>query len=154
ATTDGDIREAFSIYALARTKGKHIEAKPGELLPLNGVQGVVVSSAGKTIFSALSGGGKVNPSCQPTRTTGLEGDQENSFSAGFRLQFGKFRFLDLGDLTGKPLADLFCPNDVVGPIDIFLVPHHGGADVAGRSTFGATPPTVAILNNGRTKGGA
>ena len=56
--------------------------------------------------------------------------------------------------TGKPVADLFCPNDMVGPIDVFLIPHHGGVDVAGRSTFGATPPTVAIVNNGRTKGGA
>jgi beta-lactamase superfamily II metal-dependent hydrolase len=153
SANSADVREPFAMYGSARGKGTHLEAKPGAQLPLKGIQGVIVSSAGKVVSSPLPGSGQENSSCQPP-TTALEGDSENAYSAGFRLELGKFRFLDLGDLTGKPLADLFCPIDMVGPTDLFLVPHHGGADVAARSLFGATPPTVAIINNGRTKGGA
>ena len=79
---------------------------------------------------------------------------ENPRSTGIRLQFGKFRFLDLGDLTGKPLFDLACPKDLIGPVDVYLVAHHGGADAADPATLAAFRPRVAIVNNGATKGGA
>ena len=46
-TNDASVQEAFAFYARVRAKAKHIEVKPGELLPLKGVHGVVVSSDGK-----------------------------------------------------------------------------------------------------------
>ncbi len=70
------------------------------------------------------------------------------------LTFGRFRFLDLGDLTGPGLYALFCPNDLLGPADVYLLPHHGGADAADRAVFGAVLPRVAVVNNGPRKGGA
>jgi competence protein ComEC len=70
------------------------------------------------------------------------------------LQFGKFRFLDVGDLTGAPLFRLACPSDRLGPVDVYVVAHHGGADAADPSMFAAVRPRVAILNNGAFKGGA
>jgi hypothetical protein len=52
-----------------------------------------------------------------------------------------------------PLFNLACPKNLVGPVDVYLVAHHGGADVADAATFAAFKPRVAILNNGPTKGG-
>jgi hypothetical protein len=69
------------------------------------------------------------------------------------LQYGKFHFLDVGDLTGGPLFALACPNDLIGPVDVYVVAHHGGADAADPATFAAFKPRVAILNNGAMKGG-
>ena len=71
-----------------------------------------------------------------------------------RLEFGRFRFLDVGDLSGAPLFALACPRNLVGPVDVYLVAHHGGADAAEPETFAAFQPRVAIVNNGAVKGGA
>lgn len=60
----------------------------------------------------------------------------------------------VGDLTGPPLFKLACPADLVGPVDAYLVAHHGGPDVMIDATFAALKPRVAIMNNGQTKGGA
>jgi competence protein ComEC len=144
---------AFNAYAAVRAQGRHLEPKPGDRLPLTGVDAVVVSSARSTIVTPLAGAGGRNSSCAASERPAQEAD-ENPRSTGVRLRFGKFRFLDVGDLTGKPLFALACPNDLVGPVDVYLVAHHGGADAADPATFAAFRPRVAILNNGERKGGA
>jgi hypothetical protein len=145
--------DAFSAYAIARAKGRHLEPKPGDRLPLKRIEAVVTSSAGSTIGRPLPGAGRRNASCAASARSPQE-PNENPRSTGIRLRFGKFRFLDIGDLTGKPLFDLVCPNDLIGPVDVYLIAHHGGADAADPATFAAFRPRVAILNNGATKGGA
>jgi competence protein ComEC len=52
------------------------------------------------------------------------------------------------------LFSLACPQDLIGPIDVYLVAHHGGADAADPATFAAFKPRVSLLNNGSQKGGA
>jgi len=44
-----------------------------------------------------------------------------------------------------------CPENVLGVVDVFQVPHHGDG-VAPQLTW-ALAPTVAVLNNGAHKGG-
>ena len=94
-----------------------------------------------------------NAACTPPGTPAQEAT-ENPRSTGILLQFGRFRFLDVGDLSGAPLFSLACPSDRLGPVDVYLVAHHGGADAADRAMFEAIRPRVAILNNGAVKGGA
>ena len=144
--------DAFQRYAAVRAKGRHIEPKPGDRLPLTGVAATVVSSAGATLTRALEGAGRANAPCGAPRSP--QEPHENPRSTGIVLQFGRFRFIDLGDLTGAPLYALFCPNDLLGPADVYLLPHHGGSDAADPAVFGASPPRVAVVNNGATKGGA
>ena len=43
---------------------------------------------------------------------------------------------------------------MIGPVDAYLVAHHGGPDVADPATFAAFKPRIAIMNNGLKKGGA
>ena len=141
---------AFNAYAGVRAKGRHIEPKPGDRLPLKGIDVIVVSAAGSTIAKPLAGAGGKNAVCAPTAR---ETRGENDRSTGIHLRFGKFRFLDVGDLADGPLFTLACPNDQIGPVDVYLVAHHGGANVADPATFAAFKPRVAILNNGARKGG-
>ena len=143
----------FDRYAAVRAKGRHLQPAPGQKLPLKGVEAVVVSAAGTTIGRPLSGGGARTPICAATPPPAQEA-HENPRSLGFRLQFGRFRFLDIGDLTGAPLFALACPSTLVGAVDVYLVAHHGGADAADAATFAAFKPRVAVVNNGLNKGGA
>ena len=143
---------AFERYAAVRAKGRHLVPKPGERIPLKGVDAVVVSSAGATLPKPLAGAGGANPSCAPAASEAQE-KTENPRSTGFLLRFGRFRFLDVGDLSGAPLFNLFCPNNMIGTADVYLVAHHGGVDAAVPATFAALSPRVAIVNNGTNKGG-
>ena len=144
---------AFDAYAAVRTKGRHLEPKPGDRLPLTGVDAIVVSSAGATIVKPLAGAGRPNGACTPAAAAAEE-PFENPRSTGFRLRYGRFRFIDLGDLSGVPLFSLFCPRNLLGSADVYLVPHHGGKDVTHPAYVTAVRPRVAMMNNGATKGGA
>jgi competence protein ComEC len=143
----------FQDYLGARAKGGHLEPHAGDRLPLKGLDVVVLSAGGVTITQPLVGTGRPNPLCDASVTAAQEA-VENPRSTGVVLQFGKFRFLDLGDLTGQPLFDLVCPRDLVGPVDAYLVAHHGGSDASDPATLAAFRPRVAILNNAAKKGGA
>jgi len=153
AQSDPETKDAYDAYLGVRNKIEHIEPKPGDRLPLKGIEAVVVSSAGATIAKPFPGAGKNNPACRPSAVP--PGDPiENPRSTGIVAMFGKFRFLDVGDLSGRPLFDLACPKDMIGSVDAYLVAHHGGPDVSDPATFAAFKPRVAILNNGLKKGGS
>ncbi|HMF95061.1 MAG TPA: MBL fold metallo-hydrolase [Vicinamibacterales bacterium] len=144
---------AFDRYAAVRARGRHLEPAPGDRIPLKGVEAIVVSGAGATLKMPLSGAGGRTVGCADTASPAQE-PHENPRSSGVRLQFGRFRFLDLGDLTGPPLFALACPENLIGPVDVYLVAHHGGLDAADPATFAAFRPRVSIVNNGPVKGGA
>lgn len=144
---------AFDAYARVRAKRKHLAPKPGEKIPLKGVDAVVVSSAGATLRHPLAGAGAANSACGATAPPAQE-PTENPRSTGIRLRFGRFTFLDVGDLSGAPLFALVCPKSLIGPTDVYLVAHHGGLDAADPATLTGLAPRVAIVDNGALKGGA
>ncbi|HZT76458.1 MAG TPA: MBL fold metallo-hydrolase [Vicinamibacterales bacterium] len=143
---------AFEAYVQARDGAAHLEPTPGTKLPIRGVEAIVVSAAEKTITAPLSGGGAANAACQTPRPA--QEKTENPRSTGIRLRYGRFTFLDVGDLSGPPLYALFCPRDLIGPVDVYLLPHHGGVEAGDPAVLGATPPRVGVANNGAVKGGA
>lgn len=149
---DASTTPVFEAYAPLRGRGRHIVAKAGDRVPLKGVELQIVSSGGGTITKAVDGGGQKNPDC-PSKAPAPGEAIENPRSTGFHLRYGRFRFIDLGDLSGDPLYALVCPANLLGSADVYLVPHHGGADVVYPATF-VVKPRVAIMNNGETKGGA
>jgi competence protein ComEC len=144
---------AFDAYAAVRARGTHLEPAPGARLPLRSVDAVVVSTAERTIAKPLAGSGGRTEGCAAAPPAAQE-PHENPRSTGIRLTYGAFRFLDVGDLTGPPLFALACPTNLVGPVDVYLVAHHGGVDAADPATFAAFRPRVSIVNNGAVKGGA
>jgi beta-lactamase superfamily II metal-dependent hydrolase len=153
AEKDAGIKSAFEAYMAVRNARPHLEPKIGDRLPIKGIDATVVSSAAATLTQPLPGAGEVNGACGPSAVPARD-PYENPRSTGVVVRYGKFRFLDVGDLSGSPLFALACPRSLIGPVDAYLVAHHGGPDVAVPATFAAFKPRVAVMNNGRTKGGA
>ena len=96
---------------------------------------------------------KPNPYCASEPKWELD-QTENPRSAGILVRYGKFRFLDLGDLTKAKEIPLVCPDNLIGQVDLFLVNHHGMNLSSTKAFVWAIAPRVAIMNNGAHKGGS
>ena len=142
----------FNAYVDTTASGKRLQVRPGDTLPISGVDLRVVSSGGDLLNRPLPGAGAPNPLCRDFKP--LEEDKtENARSVGVVLTYGNFRMIDLGDLTWNKEHDLVCPNNLLGNVDVYLTTHHG-LDISGSPTIvHALRPRVAIMNNGAKKGG-
>jgi len=152
-TETGKQAERFSAeYAKVIAGHKHIVVKRGDTIPLGGVSVKVVAARGAVIDTPVVDMARPNPLCPLTKPL-AEDPTENARSVGFLLTFGKFRFLDLADLTWNKELDLVCPVNKLGTIDVFLASHHGVRISNSPPLLGALAPRVAIMNNGARKGG-
>ena len=138
---------------LEKEKLPRVIAKPGEPLPLEGLETKVISSDGELIEKPLSEGGGKNTACVSSGKRPAD-PSENARSLGVLLTFGKLRILDLGDLTSDKEAQLVCPLNKLGAVDIYVVSHHGSVTSNSREFLNAIAPRVAIMDNGGSKGGA
>ena len=149
ANVDGFLQKA---YALLYGKATHMVAKPGDRIALAGVEARVVTSAGKAITSALPNAGRPNPYCSSFKQQAVDAT-ENAQSVGTHITYGRFRVVHLGDLTWNKEFDLMCPQNRLGPVDLFIVSHHGQPVSNSEVLVHAIEPRVAIMNNGTRKGG-
>ncbi len=146
-------RELFATYRALRSKGEHIVAKPGDKIPIKGLDVQVVASAGEVIKAPLPGAGAANPLCAETKPR-AEDTGENAQSVGILITYGMFRLLNLGDLTWNKELELVCPANRLGTVDLYLITHHGLALSGPAAIVHALRPRVAIMNNGARKGGS
>jgi competence protein ComEC len=114
------VSDPFEAYACVRRKGAHVEPQVGDIVPFKGIEVQVVSGRGKTLSEPLSGAGQDNPACTTFKKRAND-FTENARSFGFRLVFGKFRFVDLGDLVWNELGRLVCSKNMLGEADVYLV---------------------------------
>lgn len=145
--------DLFSRYERVRQKGRHIVVRPGDTIPLKGLEVRVVASGGELLRSPLAGAGQENPLCRDEKRK-EDDPTENARSVGFVLSYGKFRFLNLGDLTWNKELDLVCPANRIGTVDVYLTTHHGMNMSGPAALVHAVRPRVAVMNNGARKGGA
>jgi len=153
-TETGKSADALSeSYRRALAKGRRLIVKAGDKIPLRGVEVLVLSARGDLIPRPLPGAGARNPYCEGV---GRRDDDptENARSVGFLLRYGKFRFLNLADLTWNKEIELACPENRVGTVDVYLVNHHGLNLSNAPPLVQAIRPRVAIMSNGAKKGGS
>jgi beta-lactamase superfamily II metal-dependent hydrolase len=150
--TDRMALNGFRTYEPVRAERAHLQPVPGDRLPLGGLQVDVVSASGRLLEAPLAGGGEPNPACASLEHH-VDDGTENFRSIGVRLQFGEFRFVALGDLSGNTLSKLVCPSNLLGEASVYLVAHHGNYDSNVPAMLTALQPQASVLNNGPMKGG-
>ena len=137
---------------LATAGNRRTVVKPGDKIPLAGVDITVVSANGEVISKQMKKG-FANKLCdgaerKPTDNT------ENSRSTGFLLSYGTFTFLDVGDLTWDREMMLACPNNKIGEVSLMQATHHGfsNGQSGAPALIWSLKPQVVVVNNGARKG--
>jgi len=143
AFLQGGYRDLYS-------KTKHTVAKPGDKVPISGLDWRIVTSATESIKTPIQGKATPNPYCadykQQTGVNLTEDDQ----SVGSFITFGKFHTIHLGDLTLNRQFELMCPMNRVGTVDLLIAARHG--NVNAELLAHALHPRAIITNNGTRKG--
>ena len=152
--------QSFDVYKEARSKGLHIPVKPGDKVPVKGLDVVVVSAGGKNITRPLKSAGTPKPGCAAVGQR-AEDDAEDGQSVGVIISAGRFRFAYLGDLTWNAANRLFCPKNLIGAVDAYLVTHHAqsmtnefgeyyhGLSCCSVAEVSGLSPRVAMVSMGR-----
>jgi competence protein ComEC len=153
---DRIVSAAFLTSYEELSQGKRTIVKPGDKVKMAGLDITTVASANQYIRSNLPGGGRQNAACTgvPKKDESAYTDPDNGESAGFLLAYGRFRTIDLGDLTWNGELDLMCPTNRIGTVDLYLTSHHGQGNSGSPALVHALQPRVAVMNNGTRKGGA
>ena len=133
-------------------EARHTAVKPGDKIPVEGIDITVLASAGQVIQDPTAGIGRPNPYCAGF-TPQAPDTTENAQSVGVLVRFQEFQVLHLGDLTVNKEFDLMCPDNPIDTVDLFVVSHHGQPTSNAEVLVHAIEPRVAILNNGTRKGG-
>ncbi|MGA7341814.1 MAG: MBL fold metallo-hydrolase [Terracidiphilus sp.] len=145
-------RNGYAAYLAAVGSRPHRVVHPGDVIDLPGLGAIVLTADGAHIDKVPGITPALNPYCATERQW-PDDPSENARSAGILVTFGRFRFLDLGDLTGAKEVALVCPKNPIGTVDLYLVTHHGMNLSNSRAIVDAVHPRVAIMNNGAHKAG-
>jgi competence protein ComEC len=141
-------------YAEIYSEAKHTVVKPGDRVPIAGLDWRIVTAGGKSLGAPLPGGGRPNPACSLSKPKENTRDPENGQSIGSVVTHGQFRAIDLGDLLWNNELALVCPANPIGTVDLYLVTHHGQDSSGSEALVHAVRPRVAVMSNGTRKGAA
>ena len=149
---------AYTPYKALAEKGRRMVVKPGDKIPFEGLEVLVVTAGGAALKTPAAGGGAANAACSGVERRVWprvnEDLSENGMAIGLLFTFGKFRMLDLADLTWNKELDLMCPVNQVGTVDLLMVSHHGNDLSSSPALVHALHARAAIMNNGAKKIGA
>lgn len=144
----GDFNTYRSAVMSAMGGAKRISVTPGMKFMLGGVELTIVAAGGKVaqLPTAIP-----NPACAGT-TMRRDTPDEDPQSVGFVARFGKFEFVDLGDLTAGVEHNLVCPMNQIGLVDLFQSSQHGEDESNPVQLVHGFQPQVIVVNNGASKG--
>lgn len=122
----------------------------GEALPFdNALQIKIVAANGAVV---TENGSITQVDMNPVTYSG----KENAASVAVLLEYGNFRYLTAGDLTGGGMTDGFLTPDVetlvaeaVGAVDVVHVNHHGSLSSSNPYFISATAPNAVVIQAGR-----
>jgi hypothetical protein len=148
------VERSYEVYAKVRETYPHLVPKPGDVLPLKGVEVRVIAAATKMIGKPLKGAGRPNAACAASEARPeIEGDREDNMSIGLLYTLGKFRMVDLADLEWFYDMKLMCPNNPIGNVDVYITSVHAQAKAGSPALVHGLAPRVIVVNNGARKGG-
>ena len=151
-TTNAAAQQRFAEYTDLYKTISHMEPKPGDKIPLKGIDVQVVTAAREVLSKPVKGGGAANPYCAANSRKAEQMKEDNS-SVGLLFTYRKFRLLDLADLEAYKSYELACPNNLIGQVDVYMVSGHGQLKAMAPELVSALHPRVAIMGNGARKGG-
>jgi hypothetical protein len=154
----------YDTYEKVLQMGHHIVVKAGDTIPVQGIDVAVVTAAGQAVSRPLQGAGNLNPACADVKLR-AEDDADDAQSIGLLVTYGKFRFINLGDLTWNVSYRVFCPDNKVGTVDAYMITHHAqslkkslgpyywGLSCCPKAEVYGLHPEIAILSLGPTSRG-
>lgn len=144
-------------YAELHRAAKHLVVKPGDTIPIAGLDWRIVTAAGgvlKAPIAGAPGAGGPNAACAQTQPKDITTDPENGQSVGSVITLGRFRAADFGDLLWNNELALMCPSNPLGTVDLFMATNHGSNTSNSPPIVHGLRPRVALMQNGTTKGAA
>ena len=144
-------------YAELYNKAKRLVVKPGDRVPITGLEWRIATSAGNVLKMPLRDGGRPNPHCAnftPLPTNEGMVDPDDFHSVGSVIILGQFRAVDFGDMWRTKELELMCPNNPIGTVDLYFASSHGAIASGSRPFVHGLQPRVALVQNGTRKGAA
>ena len=144
-------------YAELYSKAKRIVVRPGDRVPITGLEWRIATSAGNVLKMPLREGGRPNPHCAnftPLPTNEGMVDPDDFHSVGSVIILGQFRAVDFGDMWRTKELELVCPNNPIGTVDLYFASSHGAIASGSRPFVHGLQPRVALVQNGTRKGAA
>jgi beta-lactamase superfamily II metal-dependent hydrolase len=143
--------EVYERYVQARDSGEHLSVRPGDVIPLAGIEVQVVTAGGALLETPLPGAEIPNRLCGEFKAR--EGELESDAgSVGLFIRYERFRAVQLGDLTFNKEHELICPNNVLGTVDVFQTSAHGLNLSSPPELVHALRSRVVVMNNAGKKG--
>src|SRR5437763_7723313 len=85
----------FNAYTAFRDKGKHIQVKPGDVIPVKGLDVRVISAGGNVLASPLPGAGQPDPEGNGFQMQNAD-RKVDAQSEGNMVSYNNFNKLDIG----------------------------------------------------------
>ena len=151
---NGNREAGFLSYLPIRQHAPVAIAKAGSKIPVAGLEVHIVSSAGDLISAPLPGVRRAaNSLCASAQRKMQDATPNNYESIGVVVEYGRFRYLDLADLTWNQEVELVCPQNLLGTVSVYRTSRHGGDYSGAQALVHSVRPRIAVMNNNPTKGG-